>query len=88
MSGGHYDYAYQHVNDVADKVEEEADAIPGWDNAEPRDPREAADRRKISAHLFKVSEAMRALEWCDSGDTCWVDARKQWVALGVLKKEG
>lgn len=86
MSGGHYDYSYIHVNDMAFQIRKEARKASDVGESVPRDPREVADRRKIAAYLLKVSEAMHALEWCDSGDTCWADARKRWVTLGVLRK--
>jgi hypothetical protein len=54
VSGGHYDYAYHHVNDFV------------W-TMEARD--DMTDERKALARLLKAaSEAMRMVEWVDSGD--------------------
>lgn len=84
MSGGHYDYAFTKVNDVADQIDSEADAYDNGAETVKRDPGEADMRREIAAYLRKVSEAMRALEWCDSGDTNWFDNVEHWITLGVL----
>lgn len=65
MSGGHYNYAYHHVQDFAD-----ACVLPmmSWDDIEigPREHLEL--RERFSKHLKKVAEAMRVIEWADSGD--------------------
>lgn len=59
MSGGSYDYSYCRVNDMA---------------YDPRVAKGSALRRAFSRHLILVSEAMRAIEWMDSGDTSDCDA--------------
>lgn len=58
MSGGSYDYAYTHVNDFADALREEGSCSA----ARP------ALRRAFREHLRMVADAMRAIEWNDSGD--------------------
>ena len=58
MSGGSYDYAYTHVNDFADAMREEGSCSA----ARP------ALRRAFREHLRLISDAMRAIEWNDSGD--------------------
>lgn len=52
MSGGSYDYAFRHVESMA------------CDERQRRTPL----RRAFAAHLQLVAEAMRAVEWVDSGD--------------------
>lgn len=54
MSGGSYDYAYIKVKDFADDVM-------------MRSP--SAARLAFIRHLYKVADAMKAIEWADSGDT-------------------
>lgn len=54
MSGGSYDYAYSRVQDFVDRlVTRERTAV----------------RKAFRVHLVAVAEAMRAIEWEDSGDT-------------------
>ena len=53
MSGGSWDYAYQRVQDVADRFRGSRDAT----------------RRAFGEHLAKCAEAMRVVEWVDSGDS-------------------
>jgi hypothetical protein len=56
MSGGSYNYAYVHVNDMANSLRI---------NRGPS----RAKRLAFKKHLELVSEAMRAIEWVDSGDS-------------------
>lgn len=56
MSGGSYDYAYAKIEGMADSL-----SIPGHGPS-------AALRRAFRAHLYKVAEAARAIEWNDSCD--------------------
>lgn len=53
MSGGSLDYGYQRVRDLAEAIERRADR---------------AEHRAFAAHLHKVAEAAKALEWVWSGD--------------------
>lgn len=53
MSGGSLDYGYQRVRDLADAIERHA---------------ERPEHRAFAAHLHKVAEAAKALEWVWSGD--------------------
>lgn len=67
MSGGHYrdggcDYAYYQVSHFAEQVREEAMRYP---------PAQIAPRLAFAALLSRVSEAMRELDYVDSGDTSW-----------------
>jgi hypothetical protein len=55
MSGGHYDYAYEKVLRFVEKMERD-----GKNNT--------SDRRALCTHLRLCAEAMRAVEWEDSGD--------------------
>lgn len=60
MSGGEYRYAYKKVLDFIDDLKD----------VEPVDP-EYSDQRLRAlfvAHLHKVAEAMKAIEWNDSHD--------------------
>jgi hypothetical protein len=60
MSGGSYDYAYRRVQELASDIREIGGC--GEYAASP------ALRRAFIAHLQKVTEACRAIEWNDSGD--------------------
>lgn len=53
MSGGSYEYAYRHVDDMACSVARRVD-----------NPL----RQAFAAHLSLVAKAMHAVEWVDSGD--------------------
>ncbi len=60
MSGGSYDYTYARIEDLAERV---------WDTGNPL-------RDAFKIHLRKVAVACKAIEWCDSGDTCEDDITK------------
>jgi hypothetical protein len=53
MSGGSYDYAYRHVDEMADELSQR---------------RHTPLRRAFAAHMKLVAKAMHAIEWEDSGD--------------------
>lgn len=53
MSGGSYDYAYRHVDEMADTIDHKT---------------KSSLRRAFAAHLRKVALAMHHIEWVDSGD--------------------
>jgi hypothetical protein len=56
MSGGSYDYAYHKVNDFADQLRRS--------DHYKTNPR----RMAFAILLYKVSEAMKSIEWVDSCD--------------------
>ena len=58
MSGGSYDYAFSHVSDMADRM---AGGV------------QTPLRIEFAALLERVSVAMRAVEWVDSGDCSYGD---------------
>jgi hypothetical protein len=60
VSGGSYDYAYRHVEEVAGQIA----------SAHANDPLALA----FADHLRKVATAMHAVEWADSCDWSWEDA--------------
>jgi len=77
MSGGSYDYAFSTINMFIDACEETLARLETgktgseWEeDFEPTalDLASAKERRRFLDHLRKVSEAMRAIEWVDSGD--------------------
>ena len=53
MSGGSWDYFYNRVREVADRLQ-------GRD--------QSPDRRALGAHLRKVAQALHDIEWVDSCD--------------------
>lgn len=53
------DYAYQHVNDARDRI---VTSPQDW-------PTAIELRKQFQEHLALVSEALRAIEWVDSGDS-------------------
>lgn len=73
MSGGHYDYLYNNIYQIAEKIEQEADitTIFGENGEESvtRQAEEASFRHEMAKFLDKVAWACRSLEWLDSGDT-------------------
>lgn len=74
MSGGSWDYAYQRVQDVADRF---------------RGSREAT-RRAFGEHLAKCAEVMRVVEWVDSGDSTSpadTDAIREVIGAGPIVAE-
>lgn len=60
MSGGHYDYKYAVIKDLAFDIE-----VPSRGEAQYTD---SALRKKFKKHLELVALACRAIEWNDSGD--------------------
>lgn len=77
MSGGHYDYAYYKVLDMADTLEEDL-------KEKQRHPKKYNThlRRKVILFLREVSDMMRALEWEDSGDGGNWESRAQDLLAG------
>ncbi len=70
MSGGHYDYAYHHVQDMAYQMEADHERGP---RAEDDDtgrwyPEKTPEREAFAKLLAEVAKAMKAIEWVDSGD--------------------
>jgi hypothetical protein len=63
MSGGSYNYAFERVNDFIELLESGRD-IDGRETG----CENSLDRLGFAAHLRKVSDAMKAIEWVDSGD--------------------
>lgn len=52
MSGGSWDYYYQHLEDVAERLQRSNDAL----------------RVAFGKHLILCSRAMKDIEWVDSSD--------------------
>jgi hypothetical protein len=52
MSGGSFNYAYRHLDEMIEFMQHS----------------EIAERRAFGLHLVKVQTAMRTIEWVDSGD--------------------
>jgi hypothetical protein len=63
MSGGAYEYAYLRVVEFADALDDNR-TLDGYQLARPN----GLDRLAFAAHLRKVADAMKAIEWVDSGD--------------------
>lgn len=61
MSGGSYNYAFSHIDDLASSIRDHGGCGPDY-AASP------TLRRAFKAHLEKVAAACRAIEWNDSGD--------------------
>ena len=71
MSGGEYNYLYCEVDEFAEAI-----ILPQhkrWcsETNEYIDmlPADIKIRKRIAKHLHKVAKLMKAIEWCDSGDT-------------------
>ena len=69
MSGGAWDYGFGRVADIADALRN--DTSTG--SRRPLDllDDQRAKRRALADLLDKVSTAMHAIEWVDSGDTSY-----------------
>lgn len=94
MSGGHYDYAYSHVEYFSEKLLlEDPPPDPGWSHAELGIPEpDPADsyvdyelRKRFKEHLLDVAAAMKAIEWNDSGDGA---RHEKALILACLSKGG
>lgn len=73
MSGGAYNYAYSKLDNFIYEVNR-------------REP--SPERRAFLKHLIKVADAMKAIEWNDSGDGADEDtALKEVFNHGTLSQE-
>ena len=52
MSGGSWDYVYRTFEDIAERL----------------DAHKSAKRRAFGKHMHLIAQAMKAIEWVDSGD--------------------
>lgn len=77
MSGGHYDYAYVRVQEMADTMSQELPKLPARGRGINRPL-----RRRVIEHLRAVAELMRAIEWEDSGDGAGWEALAREVLSG------
>lgn len=70
MSGGAWDYLYGHIGCAADALRNDT-------TTESRRPllelneEQLYWRHRLAEHLMKISTAMHAVEWVDSGDTSY-----------------
>lgn len=73
MSGGHYDYLYSHLNDLADRIEKDlrnSKAGPDeWGHTYELSEAEYSWMEAFRGHLVRVSDVAKELEWWRSGDT-------------------
>jgi hypothetical protein len=87
VSGGRYRYAYERVQEMADAIEASLAEPPGARDTYG-DPRYVSDyraeRRAFARHLRETAEAMRALEWYDSGDADQRRWLEQLRGMGVI----
>lgn len=72
MSGGSYDYAYFHIDELARAIRTEGPAMPGVDYEL---------RSQFKRVLSRAAEAARAIEWNDSGDGDRNEAEKIMCVL-------
>ena len=68
MSGGHYNYAYNRINEFAKELEL---CVGRFDsNGEPvLEPKISKHRVEFRKLLLLIADAAQALEWADSGDS-------------------
>ncbi len=88
MSGGHYHHAYERVHAMADAIDAALAVPPGavdehGDRLDILTHRE--ERRAFARHLRETAEAMRALEWHDSGDSGARPWLEQLRGMGVIR---
>lgn len=67
MSGGSYDYAYRHIEQLADDIECRT-KTPRTDGFDQMPPDVVVLRLRFVEHLRKVAQAAHDIEWVDSGD--------------------
>lgn len=73
MSGGEYDYIYQHIDELASRIR-----LQGECQAASPELRQA-----FKDHLYLVQKACRAIEWNDSGDGDEAEERLIKRCLGI-----
>jgi len=83
MSGGAYNYTYMRVLDFAEALESGQDIERGEGEARPLTPLRLA----FATHLRKVAEALRAIEWEDSGDGADDNGEMMAVLLNSLPSD-
>ncbi len=92
MSGGHYDYAYYKILELAERLELTYDRYNTDGTNKPLPPI-SWRRRKFKALLTLVAEAARTIEWVDSGDSGEDDAEKEmdkvfnFLSSGIADKK-
>lgn len=75
MSGGHFDYAYRHVNNFADSLEIDIlnnsvkDEADEWAYCPDYNEEVLGELTKILNQARYLSEMMKEAEWLYSGDT-------------------
>lgn len=75
MSGGSYDYKFQHLEDLAQELESHSGSGKGLekDSSDYRYYKLTRQfqptRNKLAEALRKLADQCRAAEWIDSGDT-------------------
>lgn len=83
MSGGRYDYAYAHIEELARELELCPDKFTPEGNVIENPPTDA-HRVRFKRILELVAEAARAVEWVDSGDSSLGDDH---AAIDAILKE-
>ena len=87
MSGGHYDYAFGRVRDLADEIYRDVEKLSvsrtnDWGETLEPPPEAVLDAmRRCAAALEVVAEAARDVEWYmsgDHGDETLVNIAKAW----------
>ena len=80
MSGGSWNYAYSKIYQIAEEIAEED---VEYSMGHPL-------KSRLVNHLKELSELMRLIEWCDSGDKGideWIEpARKFFDRIAEVEK--
>jgi hypothetical protein len=63
MSGGHYDYKYHHLDDLADEMENEIKRENRWEPIT-----HIAEREYVIKKLRELAKICHDIEWIDSSD--------------------
>ena len=73
MSGGHYDYLYTHINELADRIEKDQrrskEGPDEWGNKHELTEDEYLMMELFRHSLITTSDVAKELEWFMSGDT-------------------
>ena len=74
MSGGSWNYAHQRVNEIVDEISQ----------LDMENKHTSNLRQKLYVHMNELSELMRLIELCDSGDleaNLWINPAKRFLKI-------
>lgn len=91
MSGGHYNYAFHHMDDLSSEIAKDAQHRSesyddGWGNIKEPLPADIINHMMfISKEIAKLAQAAHDLEWMMSGDHDYDSLREQCESWQLSK---